>query len=303
GLEAPIVVLLDANHSKPASDDSGVLCDWPQEADAPTHFSVFGRKDERGTTRDFLFKEEEQFKAQEDWNLLYVAATRAKQILIVSGVAGAKNANAEGVVEDSWYARLQMTPEWQADDVDAGERQAVGNELPFTMPIFEPPQLPAELPETPEMPALHADAIDEGILLHALLERLTHGRAWPIRVPDADAIAQWLACSRTLAATVGEQARTILAEPELERFFNPAFYRAAHNEMEVAIDGKFLRYDRVVVFDGEIWILDYKRQLLDNERAAYQAQLALYLQAGQSVFRGGVLRTALITVDGRLWEF
>jgi ATP-dependent helicase/nuclease subunit A len=302
GLEAPIVVLLDANHSEPARDDSGVLCDWPQDADAPTHFSVFGRKDERGTARDFLFREEEQFKAQEDWNLLYVAATRAKQILIVSGVAGARNANAEGVVEDSWYARLHIAPERQVDDVT--ERQAVGDELPFTLPIFEPPPLPANMPETPEMPPpLHSDAIDEGILLHALLERLTHGPAWPIRVPDADAVAQWLVCSRTLAATVGEQARAILTDPKLERFFNPAFYRSAHNEMEVAIDGKFLRYDRVVVFDAEIWILDYKRQLLDNERAAYHAQLALYRQAGQAVFPGGGVRTALITVDGRLWEF
>ena len=52
GLEADIVVLLDANHSDPARDDYGVLCEWKQEADAPNHFSVFGRQAERGAARD-----------------------------------------------------------------------------------------------------------------------------------------------------------------------------------------------------------------------------------------------------------
>ncbi|MES2935394.1 MAG: UvrD-helicase domain-containing protein, partial [Pseudomonadota bacterium] len=109
GLEASVVVLLDANHSKPARDDSGILCDWPQDAGAPTHFSVFGRNDQRGMARDALFSAEEKFKEQEDWNLLYVAVTRAKNLLIVSGVAGSKDADDEGVVEASWYDRLRQT--------------------------------------------------------------------------------------------------------------------------------------------------------------------------------------------------
>src|SRR5215213_6457475 len=35
GLEAQVVVLLDANHSESARDDAGILCEWPQESDAP----------------------------------------------------------------------------------------------------------------------------------------------------------------------------------------------------------------------------------------------------------------------------
>jgi len=138
--------------------------------------------------------------------------------------------------------------------------------------------------------------------LHALLERVTHGRTWPIHVPDAAIIARWLACAHDVAATVGEQARSILANPELARYFDPQLHRAAFNEFEIAVDGNFYRYDRMVKFDAEIWILDYKRQLLDNERAMYQAQLARYRQAGESAFPGMAIRTALITVDGRLWE-
>jgi len=58
----------------------------------------------------------------------------------------------------------------------------------------------------------------------------------------------------------------------------------------------------VVVFDDEVWVLDYKRNLLDSERAGYQAQLARYRTALLSVFSDKQIRSALITADGRLWE-
>jgi ATP-dependent helicase/nuclease subunit A len=300
GLEAPVVALLDANHSEPARDDAGILCDWPQEADAPTHFSAFGRKDERGVARDFLFAEEQKIKEQEDWNLLYVAATRAKQILIISGVAGAKNADADGVVDDSWYARLRHAPDYDGGSVDFNDT-VMDQEAHFALSTFAPPPMPSLLPEP--VTVLRTDAIDEGVCLHALLERLTQDGSWPIRVPEPDAIALWLGCPAELAATVAGQARTILTATELERFYNPACYRAAHNEMEIVVDGENLRFDRLVKFDAEIWILDYKRNLLDSERSAYRAQLVRYRQAAQAVFPAAVLRTALITVDGQLWEF
>jgi len=48
------------------------------------------------------FSEDEAQCVQEDWNLLYVAATRARQVLLVSGTAPAR-----GTLDDTWYARLQ----------------------------------------------------------------------------------------------------------------------------------------------------------------------------------------------------
>ncbi len=259
---------------------------------------MFGRKDERGAARDGLFAEEEKFKEQEDWNLLYVAATRAKRILIVSGVAGVKKANAAGVVDGSWYARLSALPERQVAPSDALPSGAI--EARFTLPIYAPPLLP---PSATEVAPPQSAEIDEGILLHALMERLSDGRAWPIRVPQDSAIAQWLNCSHEVAAVIGAQARAILSTPELERYFNPRLHLAAYNEFEIAVDGNFYRYDRLVKFDAEIWILDYKRQLLDSERAAYRAQLARYRQAAESVFADTPIRTALVTVDGGFWEF
>ena len=305
GLEAPIVILLDANHSEPARDDLGVLCDWPQDAAAPTHFSVFGRQGERGAARDPLFAAEEGFRQQEDWNLLYVGATRAKQILIVSGVAAAKNAQADGSAPGSWYDRLRHAQEIPVDALTGLTTEpdplAAGS---FTLPLYDPPLLAAPAVARPAGADADAaaDAIAEGIALHALLERLTHACAWPVEVPAADAIAGWLRCSAALAATIRTQARTILSQAHLARFFDPNQHHSARNEMEILDGASVLRLDRVVVFEQEVWILDYKRNYLDVERAAYRAQLAGYRAAGEMVFGGKTLKTALITVDGRLIE-
>jgi len=299
GLEAPVVVLLDTNHSEAAREDVGILCDWPQEARAPTHFSAFGRKDERGAARDALFADEQGIKDQEDWNLLYVAITRAKRLLIASGIASTRNADADGVIEGSWYARLRHVAEYRVEAERVGETGRQEGE--FTLAVFDPPQLPAAAPA--ERLLLRSEAVDEGVYLHALLERLTQDREWPVAVPETEIIARWLDCPPAVAASIAVQARAILTAPALERFYNPAHYDLAYNELEIAHDGNFLRYDRLVGFDAELWILDYKRQLLDSERGEYQAQLARYRRAAEAVFPDRSLRSALITADGKLWEF
>ena len=361
GLEAPVVVVLDANHSEPARDDIGILCDWPQDAEAPTHFSAFGRASQRGVSRDALFAAEAEFKQQEDWNLLYVALTRAKQLLIVSGVADKRIAG--GLTPNGWYARLSgsgatdlsdaadhemaitaaleqstmseanrqlaapgaqlaltlpAAPEWDGPEADpAVRRNALVQAMeaaPFTLTVFDPPLLPAagviasmagaemEEEDTALPESARADAIAEGVALHGLLERLLQQTVWPLTLPDAAIIARWLPCPLALAETVRQQAMSLFSQPHLQRFFDPAHYLRARSEMEIVADGALLRLDRVVEFADAVWILDYKRNLLDSERQDYQAQLAGYRTALQAVWPGKTIRTALITVDGRLWE-
>ncbi|HJV76460.1 MAG TPA: UvrD-helicase domain-containing protein [Noviherbaspirillum sp.] len=299
GLEAPIVVLVDANHSDPARDDCGILCDWPQDADAPTHFSCFGRKQERGVARDELFSAEENFKQQEDWNLLYVAVTRAKELLVISGVAGARGALDDGTVEGSWYHRLQGVPPIEIETDPPPEAVTAAADGEFSIPVFNPPVFDGA---DRIAPPLHNLAIDEGVALHALLERLTQGPNWPATVPDAAGVVRWLRCALSIADTVRERALLILSQPQLERFFNPARFQFARNEMEVVNGNEVMRFDRAVVFREEVWILDYKRDLLHSERAAYEQQLSRYATAAQQVFPGKTVKSALITADGRLWE-
>lgn len=294
GLEAEVVVLLDANRNDAGGDDIGMLCDWPQASPAPAHLSVFGKSKERGQARDALFREEEAFRQQEDWNLLYVAATRAKQWLIISGVHDGKDG--DGMVDGSWYQRFAIAQERSFECVTPQSEQSNGD---FSMVLFAPPKLPP-----PPMRIADEDtaATMEGKLLHALMERLTGAAQWPVRVPAVQRVAQWLRCTAEQAELACRQAETIVASPPLSKFFDPAQHDFARNEMELVHQGELLRVDRLVIADGIVWVLDYKRNFLDSEHEDYRQQLARYREACTALFSGREIRTALITVDGRLWE-
>jgi ATP-dependent helicase/nuclease subunit A len=295
GLEAAVVVVMGANHSDAGQDVLGVLCDWPGDAVAPTHFSVFGKNAERGLARQALFAQEENFRLQENWNLLYVAATRAKQCLIISGTHSGRAAQA--VTAGSWYERLLAVAEWDGARTAANDEMATATD--FQLSVFYPPLLP---PAVLAKPADEESAATlEGSLLHALMERLTAG-AWPILLPDAAVIAQWMPCTTDLAQTIAGQAQTILSQATLEKFFNPAQHRYARNEMEMLFDGEILRLDRLVMFEDDLWVLDYKRHYFAHQHADYQQQMARYQRACETLFPNQRVRTALITVDGKLWE-
>ena len=314
GLEAPLVALLDANHSQPARDDLGILCDWPQDQVAPTHFSAFGRKEERGAARDGMFMAEDAFKQQEDWNLLYVAVTRAKQILLISGVAGSRGADDYGVMESSWYARMQL-PEWQ-DEVDTDTAQRAAEDVPmvaggFEWPLFAPISLPLPAPSRPlEASVRQAVRVEqiEGRALHLLMERLTSdmnqavGGKWPLEIPQAAVIASWLPCPLALAQTLRVQAECLLTSPALRRFFDAGQYQAAYNELELLTGTEVLRMDRVVLAEDAVWILDYKRQLLPGEMAGYERQLRHYQHWVRQVFTGRTVRALLVSVAGEMSE-
>lgn len=294
GLEASVVVMLDTNHSGAASDNHGVLCEWRQDEQAPRHFSVFGKKDERGIARDALFADEQALKEQEDWNLLYVAATRAKRLLIVSGVVAKKGVDADGVATDCWYQKFTAldTVALPPRTAEAALKEAG----PFPLRVFKPASLPPPLREV--VLAASSNEIDEGIALHALMERVT--RVWPPELPADELIAKWLACSLPIAQTVATQAKIILSQSSLTRFFDSAQHRFARNELEVVSDAGSARFDRVVMFDDELWILDYKRNLLDSERADYAQQMRRYAELARRIFPASSIRTALITVDGNM---
>lgn len=291
GLEARLVILVDANHSEAAADHSGILVEWPlDDRSTLRHFSAFGKKDQRGAARDPLFLQEQQLAAQENWNLLYVAVTRAKQWMIVSGIGNSKN----GVTEQSWYARLQEVPEFVLASRDA-ESFPDAPSL-FALPCFDAPNLALAAGVQPDRSAAQL----EGVALHGLMDRITLTLSWPVVIPAPELIVRWLACAPALARLVGQQAATILSTPALERFFNPAHFRFARNEMDIMLDQHLLRLDRVVVFDDEVWILDFKRQLLDSERAGFQAQLDRYCQALRSVYGQHRICAGLILSDGSL---
>jgi ATP-dependent helicase/nuclease subunit A len=294
GLEAPIVWLLDANDTRSKNDGYGVLIDWPTNAARPAHFSLFGTKTTHGKKRQQLFEAEEEYTKREGMNLLYVAITRAKQVLLVSG--NGRSADTEQKKNTlSWYDRIAqvVTPVENPLLQKTGANSIVKQQITV--------QIDQALQRTlPTGKRVATDTIEQqrGTWLHAMLQILTTTGV------VADQASMQIQCGipgKEMDA-LWQQAQTLLSQPELQRYFDASLYQKASNEMPyVNAQGEMKRIDRLVEFDNEVWVLDYKTGT-SHDAAPYRAQMAEYRSAMQGVYVNTKVRCALVFTDGLLVE-
>ncbi len=317
GLEAPIVWLLDANAEKKNREGNDVLLDWPAHEPQPLHFSLYADQASRGKRRAPLFEQDAAQQAREEMNLLYVAMTRAQQALIVSGSSKGEDKE-ENKKALSWYDRIAAVvgempnplcavtpfhePQNNVGRVSPSGRNPTNNaSIHGNVGLRDEPANPTyALPQiipTGKRAARNTAQQQRGIWLHALLQHVTDGSAvgknelqHRLAIPSAEMDALW------------QQARHLLTSPQLARFFDAQQYRSASNEMPYVNErGELKRIDRLVEFDDEVWVLDYK--LGDSEEAArYRAQMGEYRSAMQMVYAGKTVRCALLFADGMLRE-
>ncbi|HNQ04729.1 MAG TPA: UvrD-helicase domain-containing protein [Thiobacillaceae bacterium] len=292
GLESPVVFLIKADACGSRDRHSGVLLDWPPEADRPTHFSLYGPRDWRGPGRDALFRQERELARVERLNLLYVAMTRARQALFVSGVA-----QDDPDREAGWLEPL-ATALKHADSAGLPEMAWLNTPRPGDTEDAPPPD-----PLPPDIPPIgnHRPAQDEraafGTLLHAWLEHRGNGLT-------EDTITALLDMDEEQAAHVAALGQRILALPELAPAFDPSRYLRAHNELEyLDAQGRVARMDRLVEFAREVWVLDYKSGGLHEPDPVRRAQphlqqITAYHQAAQVLYPDKRIRSVLVFTDG-----
>jgi ATP-dependent helicase/nuclease subunit A len=291
GLEAPIVFLIKADETKRDLPSSGVLVDWPPDEARPAHFSIFGPQAWRGTERDDLFAQEHAHAERERLNLLYVAMTRARQALFVSGL---------DTDAGSWLSRLMAArPDldglpamsWSDGAVESDASPAADVEAIQAIPVG---------PVGSRMP-LANDEAKFGTLVHRYLE---------LAGPDTDAKAlrQWLDIDADMFAKVESAGRACLSSAEARRFFDQGGYLRARNELEyVDAEGQRRRIDRLVEFEDSIWVLDYKtgglaEPDLDLRAQAYSEQLGEYVRAMSALHPGKPVHAGLLFSDGGFWR-
>ena len=370
GLEAPIVWLLDANDTQRKPDSYNVLLDWLPGAPRPAHFSLYSDKRGRGARRAPYFEADEAYARREEMNLLYVAMTRARQALLVSG-------NGD-LAEESWYGRIAQVVEQGSNPLLAVAHSAAPVQKVFAK-VDAALQHP--LPTGQHAPRMTTEQ-RRGIWLHALLQHfalpldpsdgttdmttshLTNGHGdnaahdnetrharfpHPNPLPQAGEGAneslrefhvnpakdagQAIGYSHSTRLPKGvsqvagypggrgkqelqqhcgipagemdslwQQAQHLLALPNLQRFFDPQHYLSANNEMlYVNARGELKRIDRLVEFDEEVWVLDYKTGESANP-SPYRAQMLEYRAAMQTVYAGKTVRCALLFAGGALCE-
>jgi len=265
GLEAPFVVLLDANHTTGMNQHRGILLDWPPNEAAPIHLSAF-TKDTITSPRTLIQEEEQRISRNENWNVLYVAMTRAKQGLWVSGVA--TSSSKEGGLDlNSWYHRIQsaelpsyVVSEEMAKDVNDAKNGSPSQanrsnpSNPFTIDDFA---LDWEVAQSshalmlaniergiantntafdPVEPEIDPRILEDGVYFHALLECCTlQSGATAADLPNLSQAMNWFGIDEARATLALSRAKTVLQTDALKPYLLDGNWMQAWNEIDILI--------------------------------------------------------------------
>jgi ATP-dependent helicase/nuclease subunit A len=276
------------------------LLDWPPNEAAPIHLSAF-TKDTITSPRTQIQEEEQRIASNENWNALYVAMTRAKQGLWISGVA-TSSAKEDGLDVNSWYHRIQAAelPDFAISDEvatasnDHGPTQLKQGDapMPFSIDDFvlswdvaksshalqlaniENGRVHSNAVNPPPEPELDPRILEDGVYFHALLEccTLQSGSTF-LDLPSLEHTMNWFGIDEARATLALSRAKTVLQADALKPYLLDGDWIQAWNEIDVLIpsdaaqvedeDRKTMhtRFDRLVEFADRLVILDYKLTL------------------------------------------
>ncbi|HAT39295.1 MAG TPA: DNA helicase UvrD [Polynucleobacter sp.] len=334
GLESPFVIILDANHTVGASDHSGVLLEWSPNDRSPSHLSIYTKANLTAPRSNI--REEELISQNENWNLLYVAMTRAKQGLWISGVAKEPTANnPEGLDPKSWYARVQfgklptveLGERMPSDDMKQRESALASSTINERFCIedlqvtWEQAKLSqqqqlldiesgktTQFIQTEEEKTADPEILEEGISFHKLLEFLTPDSANQTKpaMPNEQEIMNWLGVDQVVASKLIAHTQKVLATPELKRYLISGEWIAAWNELDIASEeGKSYRIDRLVELDDYLAIIDYKLTIPEvgsEKYEKYRKQLQGYQSELTRIRKDKSNKAYLISSKGEIVE-
>lgn len=329
GLEAPVVFIADTCSPDSSKDAWSPLVNWPSDCDRPTHVMLIPRKDDICEPLQQLLDIKAHKEQLEDANLLYVALTRAKHMLIVTGSCREEVLDKN---ENSWYRLIRDGLDAQTGDsigsaetalvLDSGQMETLPPAKPAasplankTAPAFDWPLAPETAPIQEIAPSQldegysggsqDPDAMERGTYIHSLLE------LWS--APNACAITPASSLVEAVRLECQQEARKLLQQPELAFLFDPARYQHAMKEVGLSYsleDGRSVYgiIDRLVINEDNIWIVDYKsHQHANAENVAeiashYHQQMGCYRRGIEALYPGKNIRTGLLFTSCGLWQ-
>ncbi len=304
GLEASLVLLLDTDAAASKAETMGVLVEWPGESAAPERLVFLASETRPPACSAEAVRTEHAARQREELNAMYVAMTRARQLLAISSV------QPRHAVEGSWWQRLAPLAEavpLPEEVVEVAEVDTVAEATPdFVLQVL--PALSQQLQQPPLTVASVPNKADNspeaalGQAMHRLLEWARPG------MPDVSP-HHLSAVMREFAidARQAEQASAMVAAiraGEGAWAWDPALIAWQGNEVALNHQGQSLRLDRLVRRrdSGEWWVLDYKSALQPQRQTELVAQLLRYRAAVLALTAGGPVRAAFMAVNGAVVE-
>ena len=325
GLEAPVVFLLDAACAEHRERGVQPFIEWPAEDPRPRHFFLVPRTDERDSRVKELLAREQMAAARERLNLLYVALTRAKQYLFVSGCRPRQGSDL------GWWGfvatRLAESPSCQRDATSP-------DVAPLVLANGTPPGVRTDTPSPPEItldPRLSVP-IDAALgarmrpsdvdIEHGSAHARRLGRAWHRALQLAsrgDDIATTLkrefpelsAELEALPAVV----EALIRAPDLQWLFARTAYAEVFEELPMSyLDAHgcpvFGIADRVMMSEDEVIVVDFKTHAgaqadhLAALSAPYRSQMRQYARGLAQLWPGRRIRAVLLfTACAACYEF
>ena len=303
GLEARVVVL--AGLMDRGRSESGLrwLSQWSENRDAILGHAGWIAGDPIGPfVRDALLEEDRRTE-EEDFNLLYVGITRAKQVLLLSATGEERPASSSR--KPTWYEKLKDHCE-QRDFVQLPvPGQAAQEGAPA---LFAPPTVTwrglrfDQRTNAAGSPAPETLAMRQGKALHRLLE---------FGPQQATAVARALIAEFGLPCAARDEviaSAAAIGKSELAaRIFSPHVLAYSESEWPVVDlpSGALMRPDRVVRIQEspeEWWIVDFKWNVLPSEHADYVRQLALYRDQFARIRPQARVTAKILTAKAQLWD-
>ncbi len=325
GLEAPIVFLADSASTGGGSKACQTLVRWPAEEDRPTDFMLLNRSLDRDSISMARYDSEISETQRESANLLYVALTRARNMLVISGCQSAKKSSGH-----SWYEQL-VTALCNQDSVAGGLVRTHGTPDPLPESTSNPAQAididarlgqpvktqPAWLEIAPSRSANSgaiepgdAEGIQRGLVIHRLLQLAVVATSpqpdvavllrqvaseYAMRQDDSRLLEWW----QEVKSIIDDRSLAWLTRPEDDyRAFSeiPIEYRHRNQTIYGVID-------RIVVGPEQVTLVDYKTHRLDNTSleqlvSHYRPQLELYREGVQRLWPNHSVRACLLLTHG-----
>jgi ATP-dependent helicase/nuclease subunit A len=257
---------------------------------------------------------------REQANLLYVALSRAKQMLFISG--SGNNTEIDAGESADWYRNIVRALQPHAAPLPnacylltSGEvRQSpqprqvdppAQNTTPEILLVHRPvaaaiaPGDTAEGELNPEIsPEQKLLNRHHGTVIHKMLELLSAPD--PVPAIELNMFLDYGIKHEHLKAWQTEVV-AVLAKPELKFLFDPELYDKAYKEVPLvyrtaAGETVYGIIDRVVIHNNEIWVIDYKTRAADVQELLqqYRSQLLYYAEGLRKIWPGKIVRPAIL---------
>jgi len=331
GLEAPVVYLADTISVNRDKSSLSTLVNWPVEQKQPENFLLLPPSKQQDSFTQTLKQINQEAQQKEDANLLYVAITRARQYLFISGCMPDRGPfinwyqpvftalqTLTGVEDDEHliyeFAEQQTCPPKALKNETVTDRlinidPALRQKIPSAnkpVSIIAPSYSDRQHYQVDEQ-SLDEDAQQRGIAIHRMLELLNKNPQIPekkllqqlqleLQVTDMTQLEDW-----------SDIAICNFTHTDLEHIFKPENPLQTYNEcsLQFMLNDKLVYgiVDRLIVFSNEVFIIDYKthhhaqKNNLDEISQSYQQQMQLYANGVRQLWPDKSVRAFLLYTE------